>query len=223
MIILSKYHQIQAYAVDHVHYISIEWWINDDSFQSMILYRTHIPRLQNIITLFVWNYTRRGLLDSDKLTVVSMMCMNILVRVGASQRSREQTAGNLSPKGSWSHHHNPLVRPAIFSRGGRWRHLEGGKALRFPMIPRFGRWFSEWTANVPWRYLTDENHRHFPCIQNGATHLCKQDGCSLLTRKCLKPENNPQKRQLEIKLGWCNLYKYFYFSPQKLGKMKHIF
>ena len=46
-------------------------------------------RLQNIITLFVWNYTRRGLLDSDKLTVVSMMCMNILVRVRKTQRPRD--------------------------------------------------------------------------------------------------------------------------------------
>jgi hypothetical protein len=45
-------------------------------------------RLQNIITLFVWNYTRRGLLDSDKLTVVSMMCMNILVRVRKTQRPK---------------------------------------------------------------------------------------------------------------------------------------
>ena len=48
-------------------------------------------RLQNIITLFVWNYTRRGLLDSDKLTVVSMMCMNILVRAGKITTEEKET------------------------------------------------------------------------------------------------------------------------------------
>ena len=55
-----------------------------------MVYLSHLQfpasRLQNIITLFVWNYTRRGLLDSDKLTVVSMMCMNILVRVWETQQ-----------------------------------------------------------------------------------------------------------------------------------------
>lgn len=97
---------------------------HEDSFQSVILCGAHIPRLQNIITLFVWNYTRRGLLDSDKLTVVSMMCMNILVRVRLPRGLPPMDNGNLSPKGSWSPHHNPLVRPGIFSGGrppGIWR------------------------------------------------------------------------------------------------------
>lgn len=116
----------------------------------------------------------------------------------ASQRSKEQTAGNLSPKGSWSPHHNPLVRPAIFWGGGRWWHLEGGKALRFPMIPRFGRWFSERTANVPWSSWPMKITDIFQVSRMELLTLCKQDGCSLLTRKCLKPENSPQKRQQNV-------------------------
>lgn len=39
----------------------------------------------------MWNYTRRGLLDSDKLTVVSMMCMNILVRAGKITTEEKET------------------------------------------------------------------------------------------------------------------------------------
>merc|ERR1719450_2033723 len=38
--------------------------------------------LEERITYFVFTYTRRGLLDSDKLTVVSMMAFRILVRSG---------------------------------------------------------------------------------------------------------------------------------------------
>lgn len=44
---------------------------------------THrVQLLGDIVTLFVSNYTRRGLLDADKLTVVSMMLFKILVRSG---------------------------------------------------------------------------------------------------------------------------------------------
>jgi dynein heavy chain len=39
--------------------------------------------LQNIVTLFVFQYIRRGLLDADKLTVASMLVLRILVRSGA--------------------------------------------------------------------------------------------------------------------------------------------
>lgn len=53
--------------------------------------KLRVDLLQNIITLFVWNYTRRGLLDSDKLTVVSMMCMNILVRAGKITAEEKET------------------------------------------------------------------------------------------------------------------------------------
>jgi len=44
--------------------------------------KTRVDLLSRTITYFVWNYTRRGLLDNDKLTVVSMICMKILVRAG---------------------------------------------------------------------------------------------------------------------------------------------
>ncbi|CAK9037100.1 Dynein alpha chain, partial [Durusdinium trenchii] len=53
--------------------------------------KLRVDLLQNIITLFVWSYTRRGLLDSDKLTVVSMMCMNILVRAGKITAEEKET------------------------------------------------------------------------------------------------------------------------------------
>jgi len=45
--------------------------------------------LEKIITFFVFDYTRRGLLDADKLTVCTMMTMKILVRSG--KVSKEET------------------------------------------------------------------------------------------------------------------------------------
>jgi len=53
--------------------------------------KLRVDLLCNIITFFVWNYTRRGLLDSDKLTVVSMMAMNILVRAGKITTEEKET------------------------------------------------------------------------------------------------------------------------------------
>ncbi|CAE7410117.1 ODA11 [Symbiodinium natans] len=53
--------------------------------------KLRVDLLCNIITFFVWNYTRRGLLDSDKLTVVSMMAMNILVRAGKITTDEKET------------------------------------------------------------------------------------------------------------------------------------
>eukprot|EP00929_Paragymnodinium_shiwhaense_P082767 TRINITY_DN4377_c2_g1_i1.p1 TRINITY_DN4377_c2_g1~~TRINITY_DN4377_c2_g1_i1.p1 ORF type:complete len:2551 (-),score=809.20 TRINITY_DN4377_c2_g1_i1:84-7481(-) len=44
--------------------------------------KARVTLLENTVTYFVFTYTRRGLLDSDKLTVTSMMCMKILVRAG---------------------------------------------------------------------------------------------------------------------------------------------
>jgi len=44
--------------------------------------KLRVDLLCRTITYFVWNYTRRGLLDADKLTVVSMITMKILVRAG---------------------------------------------------------------------------------------------------------------------------------------------
>eukprot|EP00931_Biecheleriopsis_adriatica_P017411 TRINITY_DN1250_c0_g1_i8.p1 TRINITY_DN1250_c0_g1~~TRINITY_DN1250_c0_g1_i8.p1 ORF type:complete len:2173 (-),score=601.12 TRINITY_DN1250_c0_g1_i8:164-6553(-) len=44
--------------------------------------KLRVDLLCNVITYFVWNYTRRGLLDVDKLTVVSMITMKIQVRAG---------------------------------------------------------------------------------------------------------------------------------------------
>jgi len=41
-----------------------------------------VQLLEKIITLFIFNYTRRGLLDVDKLTVAAMMLLRILVRAG---------------------------------------------------------------------------------------------------------------------------------------------
>jgi dynein heavy chain len=41
-----------------------------------------VKLLEERITYFVFTYTRRGLLDSDKLTVVTMMALKILVRSG---------------------------------------------------------------------------------------------------------------------------------------------
>ncbi|CAE8665977.1 unnamed protein product [Polarella glacialis] len=44
--------------------------------------KLRVDPLCRTITYFVWNYTRRGLLDADKLTVVTMIIMKILVRLG---------------------------------------------------------------------------------------------------------------------------------------------
>eukprot|EP00929_Paragymnodinium_shiwhaense_P077089 TRINITY_DN3967_c2_g1_i1.p1 TRINITY_DN3967_c2_g1~~TRINITY_DN3967_c2_g1_i1.p1 ORF type:complete len:3070 (-),score=1029.42 TRINITY_DN3967_c2_g1_i1:156-9119(-) len=44
--------------------------------------KQRVVQLENVMTYFVFNYTRRGLLDTDKLTVCSMMCMKILTRAG---------------------------------------------------------------------------------------------------------------------------------------------
>jgi len=42
-----------------------------------------VELLLNTITLFVFCYVRRGLLDADKLTVASMLALRVLVRLGA--------------------------------------------------------------------------------------------------------------------------------------------
>merc|ERR1719281_57780 len=39
--------------------------------------------LNQIVTYFVFDYTRRGLLDADKLTIASMLALKVLVRSGA--------------------------------------------------------------------------------------------------------------------------------------------
>jgi dynein heavy chain len=39
-----------------------------------------VVQLEKVVTEFVFNYTRRGLLDADKLTVATMMLLKILVR-----------------------------------------------------------------------------------------------------------------------------------------------
>jgi len=39
--------------------------------------------LQSVVTIFVFSYVRRGLLDADKLTVASMLVLRVLVRSGA--------------------------------------------------------------------------------------------------------------------------------------------
>eukprot|EP00927_Polykrikos_kofoidii_P045594 TRINITY_DN39630_c0_g1_i1.p1 TRINITY_DN39630_c0_g1~~TRINITY_DN39630_c0_g1_i1.p1 ORF type:complete len:2263 (+),score=448.81 TRINITY_DN39630_c0_g1_i1:88-6789(+) len=44
--------------------------------------KARVVRLESVITYFVFNYTRRGLLDTDKLTVCTMMVMKILERTG---------------------------------------------------------------------------------------------------------------------------------------------
>ncbi|CAE8741817.1 unnamed protein product, partial [Polarella glacialis] len=41
--------------------------------------------LEEVVTIFVFSYLRRGLLDADKLTVASMLALRILVRSGAVQ------------------------------------------------------------------------------------------------------------------------------------------
>jgi len=47
--------------------------------------KQRVQLLANVLTFFVFNYTRRGLLDADKLTVAAMMTMKILVRKGSIQ------------------------------------------------------------------------------------------------------------------------------------------
>ena len=37
--------------------------------------------LTQLCTLFTFNYTRRGLLDTHKLTLTTMLCLRILVRI----------------------------------------------------------------------------------------------------------------------------------------------
>mmetsp|Transcript_65335 Transcript_65335/g.188178 ORF Transcript_65335/g.188178 Transcript_65335/m.188178 type:complete len:973 (+) Transcript_65335:71-2989(+) len=44
--------------------------------------KARVQLLEKIVTFFVFDYTRRGLLDVDKLTVCSMMNFKILVRAG---------------------------------------------------------------------------------------------------------------------------------------------
>eukprot|EP00928_Gymnodinium_smaydae_P048229 TRINITY_DN3222_c2_g1_i2.p1 TRINITY_DN3222_c2_g1~~TRINITY_DN3222_c2_g1_i2.p1 ORF type:complete len:2601 (+),score=892.36 TRINITY_DN3222_c2_g1_i2:138-7940(+) len=44
--------------------------------------KQRVVNLENVITFFSFNYVRRGLLDTDKLTVVTMMTIQILVRAG---------------------------------------------------------------------------------------------------------------------------------------------
>merc|ERR1719478_1545900 len=45
-----------------------------------------VALLEGVITYAVFSYTRRGLLDADKLTVASMMTMKILERAGRIQK-----------------------------------------------------------------------------------------------------------------------------------------
>jgi len=53
--------------------------------------KMRVDLLSRTISYFVWDYTRRGLLDTDKLTVVSMICMKILVRAGKITPEERET------------------------------------------------------------------------------------------------------------------------------------
>jgi len=46
-----------------------------------------VKTLEDVISFAVFSYTRRGLLDADKLTVASMMTMSILLRAGKIEKS----------------------------------------------------------------------------------------------------------------------------------------
>eukprot|EP00930_Biecheleria_cincta_P100463 TRINITY_DN920_c0_g1_i2.p1 TRINITY_DN920_c0_g1~~TRINITY_DN920_c0_g1_i2.p1 ORF type:complete len:4610 (-),score=1017.36 TRINITY_DN920_c0_g1_i2:106-13935(-) len=59
--------------------------------------KLRIDLLCNVITLFTWNYTRRGLLDADKLTVISMVSFKILVRAGKIGEDEQAILINAPP------------------------------------------------------------------------------------------------------------------------------
>lgn len=49
--------------------------------------KVRVQHLENVVSFAVFSYTRRGLLDADKLTVAAMMTMSILQKAGKIERS----------------------------------------------------------------------------------------------------------------------------------------
>mmetsp|Transcript_146756 Transcript_146756/g.471049 ORF Transcript_146756/g.471049 Transcript_146756/m.471049 type:complete len:4209 (+) Transcript_146756:103-12729(+) len=59
--------------------------------------KQRVVLLEKVLTFFVFDYTRRGLLDADKLTVVSMMAIKILVRAGQVTMEERSVLINAPP------------------------------------------------------------------------------------------------------------------------------